>query len=106
MKVYRFKIKKVMNNTIQIEDESYKKAVKHIVQILAGNEDMLFENAPEKENFYDLKLVEISEKFDEEEEENLEEIEEEIVDDLPREYKEIVCEKCGNCIPIDNDFMS
>lgn len=35
-------------------------------------------------------------------EENNEENIEEIEDDLPREYIDIICEKCGNCIPIDD----
>ncbi len=35
-----------------------------------------------------------------------EENETEIEDDLPKEYNEIVCEKCGNCIVVDKDLLS
>lgn len=35
-----------------------------------------------------------------------EENETEIEDDLPKEYNEIVCEKCGNCIIVDKDLLS
>ena len=35
--------------------------------------------------------------IEENEWENVEDIE----DDLPEEYVEIVCDRCGNCIPID-----
>ena len=26
-----------------------------------------------------------------------------IIDDFPREFKEIVCDKCGNCMRVDED---
>ena len=46
------------------------------------------------------------EDCNEDDEENDEESETEIEDDLPKEYDEIVCEKCENCIIVDKDLLS
>lgn len=46
------------------------------------------------------------EDCNEDDEELDEENETEIEDDLPKEYSEIVCEKCGNCIIVDKDLLS
>lgn len=46
------------------------------------------------------------EDCNEDDEELDEENEIEIEDDLSKEYDEIVCEKCGNCIIVDKDLLS
>ena len=46
------------------------------------------------------------EDCNEDDEELDEESETEIEDDLPKEYDEIVCEKCENCIIVDKDLLS
>ena len=46
------------------------------------------------------------EDCNEEDEELEKENETKIEDDLPKEYEEIICEKCGNCIIVDKDLLS
>ena len=62
-----------------------------------GKNQYEFFNLKDYEDF----LKENSFFINEIEEENLEENNDEIEDDLPKEYTEIVCDNCGHCILID-----
>ncbi len=110
MKVYEFEIKKTIKLKVQIKEKNYNEALKNLITILGDEQNSIMELAPEKEKFYELKLTNVLNDFDPEDEmiliEEDNEKDEEIKDDLPREYTQIVCEKCGNCIPLEDDFMS
>lgn len=109
MKVYEFEIKKTIKLKVQIKEKNYNEALKNLITILGDEQNSIMELAPEKEKFYELKLTNVLNDFDPEDEMILIEEgkeKEEIKDDLPREYTQIVCEKCGNCIPLEDDFMS
>lgn len=106
MKVYGFIVKKVLKNKVQIREKSFQKAMQTLIELLEDNGKVIFEDLKEDEQFYEIKLTRIADDFEEDDDEILDEENEEIEDDLPTEYNEIVCEKCGNCIPIDEDFMS
>lgn len=113
MKVYEFEIKKTIKLEVQIKDKNYNEALKILITILGDEQNSIMELAPEKEKFYELKLTNVLNDFDPkdemiliEEDNEINEEDEEIKDDLPREYTQIVCEKCGNCIPLEDDFMS
>lgn len=110
MKVYEFEIKKTIKLKVQIKEKNYNEALKNLITILGDEQNSIMELAPEKEKFYELKLTNVLNDFDPEDEmiliEEDNEKDEEIKDDLLREYTQIVCEKCGNCIPLEDDFMS
>lgn len=110
MKVYEFEIKKTIKLKVQIKEKNYNEALKNLITILGEEQNSIMELAPEKEKFYELKLTNVLNDFAPEDEmiliEEDNEKDEEIKDDLPREYTQIVCEKCGNCIPLEDDFMS
>lgn len=110
MKVYEFEIKKTIKLKVQIKEKNYNEALKNLITILGDEQNSIMELAPEKEKFYELKLTNVLNDFDPEDEmiliEEDNEKDEEIKDDLPKEYTQIVCEKCGNCIPLEDDFMS
>jgi len=106
MEIYKFNVKKIIENTVQIREESYKKAFRKLLEILGHREAKLLEHLEDNEEFFEIKLTNIYEDFEEETDETIKENVEEIIDDLPKEYNEIVCEQCGNCIHIDENFMS
>lgn len=56
------------------------------------------ENLKDYDDFYDENKIFLTKKNESEFTENNEEIE----DNLPKEYIEIVCDRCGNCIRIDD----
>lgn len=110
MKVYEFEIKKTIKLEVQIKDENYNEALKNLITILGDEKNSMMELAPKDEQFYELKLTNVLNDFDAKDEmvliEKDDETDDEIEDDLPKEYTQIVCEKCGNCIPLEDDFMS
>lgn len=119
MKKYKFKVKKIITNTIEFDAKDYKEAFSKLMEYLAIGDKEIFENSEDREVSYDvileknnnqndmklLKMIkEILEKIDEIDEE-FEENEEEIEENLPQEYIEVVCDKCGHCIKVDEDDL-
>lgn len=109
MKVYKFVVRKTLKNEVDIRAKDYKKALEKLIEFLGEDEDIVFNNLEDNDNVFEIKLVQVANNFEEEKQEFFEKklqeiaekIDDEIEDDLPREFTEIVCEKCGNCIPID-----
>ena len=124
MKNYKFKIRKIITNTVELQAENYKEALTYLLEVLEMWDKEIFENSEDKKIDYDIILEKIKSKNDmkslKEIKKTLEKIEEnteEIIennnikkkkknDKNNQEYLEILCEKCGNCIELDNDFMS
>ncbi len=110
MKKYVFLVKKAVKNEVEIEAENRKEAFKKLVKIFEENEEKVFKNSEETEivrmrleRIIDTEKGKILDRLDFNDEELLEilhELDEENTGIFPREFKEIVCEKCGNCIPV------
>lgn len=121
MKKYKFLIKKTREMEIEVCAENHSQAMFEMLQKAVKKDKEFF--IDDKENKKDL-FINIKKIIDENGKENLKDYEdfinensffisridretfeksnEEIEDDLPKEYAEIVCDKCGNCIPIDD----
>ena len=116
MKKYKFMIKKSKETEIELCAENHSEALIELLKNAVKNDRNFFTDETEDRKNLSFKIEEIIDEngkenlqdyenfmkenrnfFEENKEENIEEIE----DDLPEEYAEIVCEKCGNCIPID-----
>lgn len=139
MKKYKFTVKKILKDKVEIKAKNKNEAIRKIVQLLSIDEEILFKKLDEKNNYYEIKLNKISnisnEKIEEknnnldkvinkiiyqlekdisknyldnnyEKDNKIVDTNEEIIDDLPKEYNEIVCEKCGNCILLDENILS
>lgn len=120
MKKYKFLVKRIAEMEIQISAESHSEALFKMLQKVVEKDKNFFtedlenrknlfiyiekiidengkENVKDKENFVKENSFFISRIDGETYEKGNEEIE----DDLPKEDVEIVCDKCGNYIPID-----
>lgn len=120
MKKYKFLIRKTKETEIEIQAENHSKAMFDLLQKAVKEDKNFFtEDTKDKKDLF----INIEEIIDENGKENLkdyedfirenkffisnadenivEENDEEIEDDLPREYTEIVCENCGHCILMD-----
>lgn len=128
MKDYKFLISKTREIEVDITAENHAEAmVKLLSEIIKIDKNFFIYNKNDKKDLH-LKIQKIVDKngkenekdyddflkansyfltkIDSEIESDYEENFEETIDDLPREFGEIVCDKCGNCIPIDEDFLS
>ncbi len=120
MKKYKFLIKKTKEMEIELCAENHSEAMFELLQkAVKGDKNFFTEDTKDKKDLF----INIEEIIDENGKENLkdyedfirenkffisnadenivEENDEEIEDDLPREYTEIVCENCGHCILMD-----
>ena len=120
MKKYKFLIKKTKEMEIELCAENNSEAMFELLQkAVKGDKNFFTEDTKDKKDLF----INIEEIIDENGKENLkdyedfirenkffisnadenivEENDEEIEDDLPREYTEIVCENCGHCILMD-----
>lgn len=120
MKKYKFLIKKTKEMEIEVCAENHSEALFEMLQKAVKKDKEFFiddpknkkdlfiniqkiidengkENLKDKENFIKENSFFIS-KIDKE---TFEKGNEEIEDDIPGEYSEVICERCGNCIPID-----
>ena len=120
MKKYKFLIKKTKEMEIELCAENHSEAMFDLLQKAVKEDKNFFtEDTKDKKDLF----INIEEIIDENGKENLkdyedfirenkffisnadenivEENDEEIEDDLPREYTEIVCENCGHCILMD-----
>lgn len=120
MKKYIFLIKKSKEMEIEVYAENHSEALFELLKNAVKKDKKFFIDKSEdrkdlyikvekiidekgKENLKDYEnfMKENSFFIGKENRNNLEENIEEIEDDLPKEYADIICEKCGNCIPID-----
>lgn len=116
MRKYIFTVIKKLNREIVILAENKKEAVENLIEIALKSNAIDFENnkeidteleavLEESEPINDTELLDksinIKDTFSEEELENFIEEKEEIEDNLPNEYEEIVCKNCGNTIKLD-----
>lgn len=120
MKKYIFLIKKSKEMEIEVYAENHSEALFELLKNAVKKDKKFFIDKSEdrkdlyikvkkiidekgKENIKDYEnfMKENSFFIGKENENILEKNTEEIEDDLPKEYADIICEKCGNCIPID-----
>lgn len=124
MKNYKFKVKKIITNTVELQAENYKEALTYLLEVLEMWDREIFENSDDKKVDYDIILDRIRSKNDAKNlkeirkilkkiEENTEEIIEnntnnntKKINENDTEYIEIICNKCGNCIELNTNFMS
>ena len=122
MKKYKFTVKKVLKDEIEIKAKNKKEALEKIIKLLCIDEKNVFKSKDKKVHFYELILDKITqiekinkeEKFnftEEEFKEILKELKEDfnendkgIKDDLPIDSNEIICTKCGNNMIFDEDI--
>lgn len=121
MKKYKFKIENITEKVIEIEAENNKKAVKKLAGFMAKKGNGNFAKVIGKDNYCYIHLQEISENknrvlFEDDDEINrdiisnllsADEIEFEKNDNKNDETKleehiEVICERCGNCILLDD----
>ena len=113
---YIFTVTKKLNKELVILAENKEEAVENLIEIALKSNAIDFKNnkeidteleavLEESEPINDTEILDksinIKDTFSEEELKNFIEENEEIEDDLPNEYEEIVCENCGNTIRLD-----
>ena len=110
MKEYIFNVTKKLNKLVKIYAEDKEKAKENLVNIVLKSNAINFKNIDEVNTEYEAEYVDFDENIEsrgiqitdyiplDKELEN-----DGIIDDFPREFKEIVCDKCGNCMRIDED---
>lgn len=110
MKEYIFNVTKKSNKLVKIYADSKEKAKENLVNIVLKSNAIDFKNIDEIDTEYEAEYIDFDENIEsrgiqitdymplDEELEN-----DRIIDDFPREFKEIVCDKCGNCMRVDED---
>lgn len=109
MKNYKFRLKKIITNTVELKAENYKEALAELIEFLEIGDKEIFEKSKDKTVDYDIILEKIKSKNDIKSLKNIKEILETIREndeENDAEYTEILCDKCGNCIRLDDEFMS
>lgn len=125
MKRYNFIIRKTDEKEIKINAENHLQAMIKLLEkaVLKDKDFFIKGNIKNKKMYIGIKKitdengVENIKDYDDfyeknrafiikENKLNLEKNENEIKDNLPKEYIEIVCDKCGNCIRIDDKDLS
>ena len=110
MKEYIFNVTKKLNKLVKIYAEDKEKAKENLVNIVLKSNAINFKNIDEINTEYEAEYVDFDENIEsrgiqitdyiplDKELEN-----DGIIDDFPREFKEIVCDKCGHCMRVDED---
>lgn len=110
MKEYIFNVTKKLNKLVKIYAEDKEKAKENLVNIVLKSNAINFKNIDEIDTEYEAEYIDFDENIEsrgiqitdyiplDKELEN-----DGIIDDFPREFKEIVCDKCGNCMRVDED---
>ena len=110
MKEYIFNVTKKLNILVKIYADDKEKAKENLVNIVLKSNAINFKNIDEIDTEYEAEYIDFDENIEsrgiqitdyiplDEELEN-----DGIIDDFPREFKEIVCDKCGNCMRVDED---
>lgn len=110
MKEYIFNVTKKLNKLVKIYAEDKEKAKENLVNIVLKSNAINFKNIDEIDTEYEAEYIDFDENIesrgiqitdyiplDKELENDV------IIDDFPREFKEIVCDKCGNCMRVDEN---
>ena len=114
MKEYIFNVTKKLNKLVKIYADDKEKAKENLVNIVLKSNAIDFKNVDEIDTDYEAEFEGEYADFDENIESRGiqitdyipldEELENDgIIDDFPREFKEIVCDKCENCMRVDED---
>lgn len=110
MKEYIFNVTKKLNKLVKIYADDKEKAKENLVNIVLKSNAIDFKNIDEIDTEYEAEYINFDENIEsrgiqitdymplDEDQEN-----DGIIDDFPREFKEIVCDKCGNCMRVDED---
>ena len=110
MKEHTFNVTKKLNKLVKIYAEDKEKAKENLVNIVLKSNAINFKNIDEIDTEYEAEYIDFDENIEsrgiqitdyiplDKELEN-----DGIIDDFPREFKEIVCDKCGNCMRVDED---
>lgn len=110
MKEYIFNVTKKLNKLVKIYAEDKEKAKENLVNIVLKSNAINFKNIDEIDTEYEAEYIDFDENIEsrgiqitdyiplDKELEN-----DGIIDDFPREFKEIVCDKCGNCMRVEED---
>lgn len=110
MKEYIFNVTKKLNKLVKIYADDKEKAKENLVNIVLKSNAIDFKNIDEIDTEYEAEYIDFDENIEsrgiqitdymplDEDKEN-----DGIIDDFPREFKEIVCDKCGNCMRVDED---
>lgn len=120
MEKYKFEIRKMSTNTVEVKAENCKDAVLEAIYLLITKDREIFEKSKDRVINYDIILEEFKRKDDMKYLKNVKEILQKIddsngkisveieeeVNDLDKECDIIICQRCGNCIELDEDFMS
>ena len=64
MKNYKFKIKKIITNNVELQAENYKEALTYLLEVLEMWDKEIFENSEDKKIDYDIILEKIKSKND------------------------------------------
>lgn len=121
MKKYKFKIENITEKLIEIEAKDNKEAIKKLAGFMAKKDKKKFAEELEEDKYCFIHIQEISKDkkhilFADDDEINrdvisnllaldeidFEEIEEENEEDDIKEHIEVICERCGNCILLDD----
>lgn len=116
MEKYQFKVRKVITNKVEVKAEGYHEALVKLFDILLFKDKELFEKSEEKNVDFDIFLEKINGKDDIKSIQNMKEIlknleskEDNFSNNIGKKnnnFSKIICEKCGDCICLDKDFMS
>lgn len=110
MKEYIFNVTKKLNKLVKIYAEDKEKAKENLVNIVLKSNAINFKNIDEIDTEYEAEYIDFDENIESRGIQITDyipldkELESDgIIDDFPREFKEIVCDKCGNCMRVDED---
>lgn len=120
MEKYKFKIRKMITNTVEVRANNYNAAFKKVLKLMSFRNKEIFENAEGSVMNYDVILEKINCENDiksiesikqmlqklEEKEEGFGEKFSMKVDKKEDNFGKIICQKCGNCIELNENFMS
>lgn len=106
MNDYRFKLKKIVTNTVEVKAENYREALVKLLEFMEVADKEIFENSEEKNIDYDIILEKTKSQNDIKSIAKVKEILEKIKDDEEKCTEEFICNKCKECLKLDNDFMS
>lgn len=124
MEKYEFKVRKIVTNTVELKAENYKEALIELLELFATADKEIFQMSKDKVVHYDIILREIKDKNDmkylknvkdflQKLEQNMDDFNPKVSleiekkeDNFDTKYKENMCKKCGNCVRLDEDFMS
>jgi len=121
MKKYKFKIENITEKVIEIEAKDNKEAIKKLAGFMAKKDKKKFAEELEEDKYCFIHIQEISKDkkhilFADDDEINrdvisnllaldeidFDEIEEENEEENTKEHIEVICERCGNCILLDD----